>query len=1099
MEIKLTKSHNTPMKIGISKRLFINIMRAFIFLFCATVFSLTPVGLISQTKIKIDADKEATVDEVFDLITKQTKYAFMYEADLFKDFPKVHLEKGTVNMDKLINESIAAGKFNVVLTENNTILIKEAKTQQQIQVSGKVTDENGMPIAGVTVLIKGTSRGTATDFDGSYSITVPNPENVLVFSALGFATQEITVGNQSVINVTLKEQVSELGEVVLRGYYSTTKREATGSVSQVKASDIEKQPVANPLSALQGNIAGLQITQSSGIPGASYEVLIRGKNSILNGNKPLFIINGVPYTANNINSTSLGDAIGPDTSPLNFINPNDIESVEVLKDADATSIYGSRGANGVILITTKKGKAGKAKVDINMYSGIGKVSNKLDLLNREQYLEMRNEAFANDGAVPGPSDYDLNGTWDNTRETDWQDVLIGGTSEIMNVNATISGGNENIQFLLGGTNYRETSVFPGDYKFNRSSVNINLNYTSTNQKFSTQFSTSYSISNNNLPQVDVTDRALTLSPVAPALFDEEGNLNWENSTWDNPLFFTRQTYEAITDNLIGNVLLSYRILPELELKTSLGYTSLVFDQTNISPLSSRNPAWGQTSGFSGFGRSKTKSWIVEPQLNFDKKIGKSNFNIILGTSFQEEDRVSESIRASNFASDAQLDNLASAGSIRVFDSGSSLYRYNAVYGRINYNLAGKYILNLTGRRDGSSRFGPGNQFANFGSIAGAWIFSEENFIKDNMVLNFGKIRMSYGSVGNDQIGDYKFLDTYSSTLTYLGAPGLRPTRLFNPDYAWEKTKKFEIGLELGMLNNNIFLSSSYYRNRSSNQLLNLPLAPTTGFSGIQSNLPATVQNTGLEFELTTRNVKSKDFSWTSDFNISFPKNKLISYPDLETSAFATIYKEGKSLNIKNLLTFIEVDPETGVYTFEDVNGNGNDIDYPDDLQFNKKIEQTYFGGLNNTFNYKGFQFDFMLQFVKQTGMSYFTGNSPGGLENQPIGVLNRWQQPGDITNVQQYSQSFANPASLRYIYGVYLSDYPIVDASFIRLQNIALSYSLPQKIVKSLGVDNFRIYVQGQNLFTITSYKGLDPGNAAASGVRLPPLRILTLGAQLTF
>jgi hypothetical protein len=373
-------------------------------------------------------------------------------------------------------------------------------------------------------------------------------------------------------------------------------------------------------------------------------------------------------------------------------------------------------------------------------------------------------------------------------------------------------------------------------------------------------------------------------------------------------------------------------------------------------------------------------------------------------------------------------------------------------------------------------------------------------LKDNPVVNFGKLRASYGITGNDQIGNYEFLDTYTSTSPYQDNPGLRPTRLFNPDFSWETTKKFEVGLELGLMRDRIFFSSSYYNNRSSDQLLIFPLAPTTGFIGTRNNLPATVENKGWEFELNTTNVGNGDFIWTTAFNISFPKNRLVNYPDLETSSFANTYLEGKSLFILNRLQSLGVDPATGLYMFEDVNENGNDLDRPADQQFKNSVEQKYYGGLQNSMSYKGFEFDLLFQFVKQTGFKYSSSSStsPGTLNNQPNYVLGRWQQPGDNTDVQQYSQSSANGAT-RYRYAMSYSDQKIVDASFIRLQNLSLSYSFAPKSLEKWGLGNIRVFAQGQNLFTITKYVGLDPGNPTGIASRLPPLRVISLGLGLMF
>ncbi|HEX9826209.1 MAG TPA: SusC/RagA family TonB-linked outer membrane protein, partial [Flavobacteriaceae bacterium] len=994
----------------------------------------------SQEKVVVDADKTVTVDEVFKMIKEQTKYRFLYQEDMFKNLPEVHLKKGTIRVDKLINQSIASGKFNVVLIENNTILIKEAKTQQQIVVTGKVTDEAGMPVVGATVLIKGTARGTATDFDGSYTITVPNPENVLVFTALGFAPQEITVGSQSVINVTLKEQVSELDEVVLAGYYNTTKREATSNIAQVKSKDIGNNPVSNPIQTMDGRLAGVQIFEiSGGVPGSRIDINIRGLNSIANGNDPLYIIDGVPYLSTTVDRSD-GNIYLNGTSPLNSINPQDIESIDILKDADATAIYGSRGANGVILITTKKGHAGKTKFNFKMYSGTGTVTKKMDLLNTEQYLELRNEAFANDGATPQSYDYDLT-QWDQNRYTDWQEVLFGGTSYTTDFNGSMSGGNDNIQYLVSAGHRKETLVYPGDDATKRTSFLVNLNNSSNDKKFNSTLSINYSINKTDFPNTpSMVNSALFLPPNAPELYDENGELNWENNTWNNPLAGLLNRYDLTIRNLIGNAVLGYKIFPGLEFKTSLGYSNRISDGVGKFPIRAWRPSFQPFfQNQSKFVDHNYESWIIEPQITWNKNIGKGKLNIIVGSTFQQEKQKDVDILGRGFLSESLMGNLKAAATFSVSNYNLSQYRYNAGFGRFNFNWDNKYILNLTGRRDGSSRFGPGKQFANFGAVGFAWNFSEEEILKDNEVLSFGKLRASYGTTGNDQIGNYQYLSTYAVGTPYLGQIGLTPTRLFNPDFAWEVNKKFEVGLDLGFFNDRVLIKTSYYQNRSSNQLVGNPLAPTTGFASIQSNFPAKVENKGIELEISSTNINKGKLLWTSNVNVTFPKNKLLSFPDIESSSYNNSYVVGEPLSIRKVYQYTGVDPETGIYTFQDLDGDGNIT--ANDRQVVRNIGEKFYGGFQNTFKLSSFTLDFLFQFVKRDAPNYHATSSfyPGGAWNQPVEALGRWQNPGDITDVIKANQNFA---LYTHISNAGSSTLAISDASYIRLKNINLSYNI---------------------------------------------------------
>lgn len=782
-------------------------------------------------------------------------------------------------------------------------------------------------------------------------------------------------------------------------------------------------------------------------------------------------------------------------SPLNSIDPQSIESIEVLKDADATAIYGSRGANGVILITTKKGQVGETKVDVNYYKGAGRVTSMMDLLNTEQYLEMRKEALANEGTSPQTWDYDLT-AWDQSRYTDWQKELIGGTAQTDDAQLSISGGNNFTQYYIGGGYHRETTVFPGNNADERISTHINLVNTSPNAKFKSTVSFNYSTGSTDLYKSDLTGIALSLPPIAPKIYDENGNLNWENSTWRNPFGELRNSYEANTNSLTGNVVLSYKLLPSVEFNASVGYTNMNMKAILKTPISSYDPSLAPyVRNTSAFTNSSFQNWVIEPQVNWQEQIGNGFFDVLVGASFLDEKTEGVGQYASGFSSEALMGNIGSASNISLSTSNYAQYRYQAVFARANYKYNEKYILNLTGRRDGSSRFGPGNRFANFGAIGMAWIFSNENFIKNTATfLSFGKLRASYGLAGNDQLGDYAYLDTYSSSGTYQGIDALNPNRLYNPDFSWETNRKLEVSLELSFFDDKISLETTYYRNRSSNQLVGYSLPPTTGFTSIQANLSATVQNTGLEAILATTNIQKPNFSWLTSLNITVPRNKLVEYPNLQGSPYATRYVVGQPLDISKLYNYLGVDSETGIYQFEDINGDGV-ISTPD-RQTVRFVGRDFYGGIQNSLSYKGVQLDLLFQFVKQTGHNYLRagfGAAPGQRANQPELVLNRWRSEGNPAVLQRFGTS---PAVQTAYTNFIRSEQVIGDASFIRLKNLALSYTFPSSWMEETPIKMGRIFVQGQNLLTVTNYKGLDP---EIQNNKLPPLQILTGGIHLTF
>jgi TonB-linked SusC/RagA family outer membrane protein len=967
-------------------------------------------------------------------------------------------------------------------------------SQQQNQIQGIITDgANVLP--GVTIVIKSKANSSAiSDYNGQYSITA-NSSDTLVVSFIGYKTTLIPIKGRKTVDIQLQYDTTNLQEVrVNAGYYSVKSSERTGSIARITSKDIETQPVSNVLATMQGRMAGVNVIQSTGVPGGGFEIKIRGQNSIRSdGNAPLYIIDGVPYASDAIGSSRTSTTFPTPTSPLNSINPDMIESIEILKDADATAIYGSRGANGVVLITTKKGKAGKTTFNITASTAVGTVTRFLKLMDTPQYLAMRKQAFINDGLTEyGPLDYDVNGTWDQNRYTDWQKELLGGTAEITNLQGTVSGGSENTQFLVSGSYYTESTVFPGDFLYKKGGAQLSLNHRSEDKKFRLTFSAGYTSQNNNQPSFDFSYDARFLPPNAPALYDANGNLNWENSTWDNPLRNLKTVFETKTNDLITNTVLSYEVLPGLLLKSSLGFTDLSTNETRIVPSTTANPALGADSSTSALFLNNTdrSSWIVEPQINWRKEVGTGKLELLLGTTFQNQitDRLHQS--GTGFSSNSLIYNLAAAKTARVLLDEEIQYKYQAFFGRLNYNYEQRYILNLTARRDGSSRFGPGNQFANFGAIGAAWLFSNENFLKHSSWLSFGKIRSSYGTTGNDQIGDYQFLNTYTTGVIYNGIVGLRPSRLYNSNFGWETNKKLEVALELGFLQDRIFTTAALYQNRSSNQLVGVPLPGTTGFTLLQSNLDATVENAGIEFTLRSSNFSSDTFNWTTNFNLTFARNKLISFPGLESSPYSQQYRIGQPLNIELLYKYKGVNPQTGIYEFEDTNKDGR-ISFPEDQQTLVDLNPKYYGGIQNQISYKRLTLDFLFQFVKQKNRNYPMGPA-GTMSNQQERMVNSWQQPGDTAPYQIYTTGYNNDALIGDSF-YSESDAVISDASFIRLKNIALTYDVPLRVKQT----QFKIMLQGQNLLTFTSYKDGDP--EFTSYGFLPPLKVISAGVQLTF
>ena len=1063
---------------------------------------LVPHTLFAQSTelvtLKLD---NASLQTVFSAIESQTAYHFIFTGEELKEVRPVSLSVNKVTLQDALKLCFQDQPVFYTIEDHFIIVHKKEKEPSSvpIKISGTVKNEKGDPVNGVAVSILGTSRGTTTEPDGSFVLDNVPKNATLVFSGTNVETYRVTLHDQQILNVTLKSRISKLDQVQIIAYGTTTKRLNTGDVTSVTSETISEQPVSNPLEALEGRVAGLVVTQQTGVPGGSLTVQIRGKNSIFNGNNPYYIIDGVPFPSTSINSNLIGAGINGGGNPMNNINPSDIESMEILKDADATAIYGSRGANGVILITTKKGKPGKTNLDLNLNYGGGKVTRLMAMMNTPQYLEMRREAFENDSAAPDPAyDHDLT-LWDTTRYTNWQKNLIGGQSNIVNVQGSLSGGNANTQFIAGGSYYGTTTVFPGDFNDQKVSVHVGFNQLSYDKKFQLNISGNYIIDQNTMPQINPAQASFTLPPNAPDPYSSPGILNWESGTFgDNPYQYFLRPYHSNATNLIGNATMSYEIMRGLSAKVNLGYNDMQVNESSETPSTAVNPAYGQKTGTASFGNHSISSWIIEPQLEYRGKYRFGNIDFLTGLTFQQSLNQGENLSATGYTNDALLGTLSGAANVRVQNTTYDLYRYDAFFVRLNYDIQEKYIVNITARRDGSSRFGPGKQFANFGAVGAAWIFSKEKGFADQLpVLSFGKLRGSYGITGNDQIGDYQYLETWSAVFNpYQGIAGLQPVSLPNSNYSWETNKKAEVAMELGFWNDRLLFSGAYFSNQSSNQLILYTLPGITGFTYVTQNSTATVRNSGFEFELSSVNIRNKNFTWQTTLNFTIPKNILLSYPNLAGSPFAHLYVVGQPLTVVNAFHYEMVNPQSGLYIFDSKDPN-NPV-YPDDLHAYKNTSPVYYGGFQNTLSFKKWRLDFFFQFVSQQGRNYlyYNQNEPGMYGNQPVVVLDRWQKPGQTAPVERYSQNYGD-AYNAFSDLTSSSDGVISDASFIRLKNLNLSYQFSGLWISRLKMKNARIYIQGQNLITITHFMGMDPENQ--NTYALPPLKILTAGIQCSF
>jgi len=1101
------------------------LLTAFIFFFSGYISNAQASGRGEESTVTFKG-RDVPLSDLFKAIKKQTGYTVMYSLSVTQLDGK---EKVTVNFNKAgiveVMAYVLKGRNLVWTIVDESILIyKEEGVKKNIGppvgvkeksdtvintvlpiVVGKVTDADDRPIPGATVIIKGTRDGAVTDNEGVFSLPNVNINTELVITSLGFKPRELVVKGKT-IQVKMNMTISDLDETVILGYSTTTKRLATGNVATVTAKEIERQPVMNPLQALQGRVAGLQIQQINGYASSPFKVEIRGRNTINPRftSDPLYIIDGVPLTILELGGNSgysngstgfMQGFVGPDggQNPFFSMNPNDIETVTVLKDADATAIFGSRAANGVIIITTKKGRPGKAKLEMNVYQGMSKVTRYYDLLNTQQYIQMRKEAFENDNINPTSGNaYDLL-IWDTTRYIDWQKYLWGRVGKTTDAQFGFSGGDLRNAFRIAGGYHRQTDISTISGASQRGSLQFNLSHNSLNQRLSIGFTNMYSAAQTKMVRVQ---GSVTQPPNAPPAFDEKGNFNFRG--WDPvanrfPFSNLLKPYSATTYFLNSNLQIKYEIIKGLSLSTNVGYSFATGIQRQIVPITSMDPL-SNPKGSASFGYNNTRNWIVEPQMNYKRNIAKGILAILIGASLQDVSADGNVISGEGYANDNLLGSVSSAP-VRNATDYFGRYKYTALFSQINYNWQNKYIVNLSARRDGSSRFGPGKQYGNFGAFGVAWIFTEENWFKNHVsFVSSGKIRTSYGTTGSDQISDYQYLTRWGSVAPYQGFQSYIPTQHANPDYHWSENRKLETALNLSFLKDKINFEIAWYRNRSDNQLISYPLPIQTGFSDVTANSTANVQNTGLEFLLDGKVINKNGITWSLHFNLGINRNKLLAYPNLLQSPYAYTYFVGKPLNINNLLHLTSVDPQDGRYTYEDTNKDGKIVSSQsaDNDLFPYDLNPKFSGGLGSDFTYKGWSLNLFFRFQKQIDRNAYTaGGVPGGRFNKPIQVLDRWTKPGDHATFARFTTRPDLSDN-----NFQISDGVLSDASFIRLGNLSFSYSFPDRLTEKMRLKYFQIYFQGQNLFLISKYQGLDP--EVPNFDTMPYSKVFTAGIKLS-
>jgi TonB-linked SusC/RagA family outer membrane protein len=1090
----------------------------------------------AQQRIAINV-KNASLQKLFAEIEKKTSYTFFYDVTILKETKPVTVVFKDATVEEILKQALLGQALEYTITDKTIFVKKERKAVVEaapadtgraatIRVKGVVLTEAGVPVQGANVTIKQTEKGTITNEKGEFELSAVPAGGVLMFSFVGYTPQNITIKDASQIRIYMKMAQNELDKAVVQAYGMTTQRLTTGDIGKVTAEEIERQPVMNPLLALEGKVAGLDVNMTSGYASAPVKVELRGRATInsMFTSDPLYIVDGVPLTVNEVTLTpngptsyvngSVGFAqsiTGPagGQSPFFSINPSDIESIEVLKDADATAIYGSRGANGVILITTKKGKAGRTIFNLNVQEGSTRVDRYWDMMNTSQYLFMRRQAFYNSGSSPSPiTDYDVNGTWDTTKNSNWQKILYGGVGRNYNVQTSLSGGDSRTTFRIGGGYSKSVGITTVSGADQRVSISLNLGHNSLDNKLSINSASSFSYTQSdmiNLPG------SILMPPDAPDIYDSLGNLNWVGWAGKNnnsqgeyayPFGGLKRPYSGKTDFFNSNLIISYSIIRGLKAAASFGYNIAEGNQVTTNPIAAQNPLRYPT-GVLTLGYNHNVNWILEPQLTYNSWIAKGKVEILVGASLSRNNTEAITVFGSGYTSDILINNLTSAPAYSAGDYYGE-YKYFGTFGRVTYNWENRYILNLNARRDGSSRFGAGKQFGNFGSIGAAWIASEERWVRSVLpsFVSFVKMRGSYGTTGSDGIPNYSYLSQYVSYgSSYNNQTAVSPSINPNPNFRWQSNRKLEAALNLGFVKDKVNIQVAWYRDRCGNQLVAFPTPYFTGFNSVIENSPALVQNVGWEFTVSANLIKTKKFNWNVTFNTSFNQNKLVAYPNFSQSPYTQTLKIGEPLNMQYALHYIGVDPETGQYSFLDRNHDGYinyTPGYPQlgDDSYIVHLAPKFFGGLGLNMSYGSFNINLFFNIKDQIGKNAFMNlQTPAGnlSINAPAAIFGKqWQRPGDNASVAKFvtndPQAWSN---------FLVSDGGYTDASFIRMSNLSVSYSIPFFHLGKDGVQSCNVFLNANNLFIITKYKGIDPETQNFGS--LPPTRIIVAGISLNF
>lgn len=971
---------------------------------------------------------------------------------------------------------------------------------QDRTVSGRVTgSEDGAPIPGVNVLIKGTSKGVVTDADGNYSLSVPGSSATLVISFIGFRTTVVEVGERTTIDVSLEADIEQLSEVVVTGYGTQERKTLTSSITSVGAKEIAGLPMASPDQMLQGRAVGVQVNAASGTPGGGVFVRVRGSTSINASSDPLYVVDGIPIVATNLSAIGLGGQL---TNPIADLNPADIESMEILKDASATAIYGARAANGVVLITTKRGKNQKTKIDVNTYYGVQTLWREPAVVDGPTFERLINESRANNGQAP------LYANPDAALNTDWMGEIFQD-APMYNFDIAMSGGSDRVKYMTS-FNYFDQDGIIKPSEFDRKTGRVNLDFTAT-EKLKVGTSILYSRNFRNRVRNDNNIfgalGAAYFLPTNQPIYNPDGSY-LKFSIFENPVAAVNEVdISMITNRVLANVYGEYEILDGLLFRStfSVDYNNVKEDRYDNTKLNTGSATNGDASSIV----TVDDNWIWENVLSYQRRFGEHNLNALVGYSVQENYFERTQANGQQFPSD-DFRRIASAA-VQTSSSSATGWGISGIFARVNYDYKGKYLATINVRRDASSRFGSANQAATFPSIAVGWNVTKENFLSGLDFISTLKPRFSWGVTGNQNgIGDFQSFGLWGGGANYTDFPGTEPQQLANPNLKWETTTQTNVGIDLAFMNDRWRLTFDYYNKQTKDLLLAVPVPRTTGFNELVQNF-GEMENKGFELGLGgvifDRDGLFIDFS----FNISQNRNliKKLAAPFNVFTRDVIRLEQGIPLFSFWLHDQVRVAPETGLSIYRTVNGeaavNSPDFNAGRDRFIVGNAQPDFFGGFNSNIRFKGFDFNMFWQFTvgndQLNWVRFFQEH--GGTRNTGYveSQLDAWKNPGDVTDIpRQLAANYAgNLRPSRFL----------EDGSFLRLKNITLGYTLSPDITSRVGISRLRVFVSAQNLLTFTNYTGLDPEvntgadlNGLAQGIDLyamPQPRVVMGGINLTF